>query len=125
MGKGVEKDVVKAVKWYAKASAAGFVPATRALESMRKGSQASAESNLATGRQLYELAERLYRGNGVDQDKGKAIEALRVAAEPPLNFPRAQNDLGFALMHGGEVRRGAGGGAFTHPSAFTPQPCWS
>ena len=73
MGRGVEKSEVEAVVWYVKASAQGFVPATRALESMRKGSQSSL-ANEGGGQQLYELAEQLYRGHGVKQDKVKAAE---------------------------------------------------
>ena len=73
MGRGVEKSEVDAVLWYVKASAQGFVPATRALESMRKGSQSSL-ANEGGGQQLYELAEQLYRGHGVKQDKVKAAE---------------------------------------------------
>lgn len=70
MGRGVDKSEVEAVVWYVKASAQGFVPATRALESMRQPSRV----NEGGGQHLYELAEQLYRGHGVKQDKAKAAE---------------------------------------------------
>ncbi len=111
-GKGVPKDLAKAVEWYQKAAAQGNADAQRNLGSMYNHGK-GVPKDLAKAVELYQkaaaqgnshgqnnLALMYLNGEGVPRDLAKAVELYQKAAAQ--GNVAAQFSLGWTYANGGE-----------------------